>query len=75
MIQYSGHTASQCLGTSDIESKVPDRPTTNDIWWECKPARVLRDMQTVLGERERVGRTVLLADAAAACCRKACPNR
>jgi len=51
----AGIPLSQCLDTNDIEAKVTDRLTTTDILWDCKPARILRDMQTVLGERERVG--------------------
>jgi hypothetical protein len=66
----AGIPLSQCLGTNDIEAKVTDRLTTTDILWDCKPARILRDMQTVLGERERVGfafEGTAAADAAAAC--------
>ena len=72
----AGIPLSQCLGTNDIEAKVTDRLTTTDNLWDCKPARILRDMQTVLGERERVvgfgfEGTALDVDADADCAIKA----
>ena len=70
----AGIPLSQCLDTNDIEAKVTDRLTTTDILWDCKPARILRDMQTVLGDRERVGFTGFAFEGTAASDDAACES-